>query len=651
MKILRYFLFNRWTWLLFILALIPRVFDLDQFLTSDENTNIFLAGSAVVQAFLRGDFRGTYWHFYPGVTMSWADALGMAGQWLILRASGAIDISLADFVDSDIRSLLIAVRLPYALLTSLFVPVVYHLINRWLNPGNTDRIAHWLALAAALLIAFDPFFVAHSRVVHGDAPVSVFMVVSTLALFLYLRDGGQGLLFFSAMMGSLAALTKAPGQIMAPFTILVMVGNWLIVSWRQKRPNWRFAARRLIDIAVWGSLALVVLLVLWPATWVDPPGTIMQMLDETLGKVNEGHLVFFQGQPTLDPGPWFYFFVIPFRLTPLTSVGVVLSVVFLIVALFKPSRGAGGPGSGGVGERERGGVRAQITPTPLHPCAPTLILIALLWLFILIILLSGNLSPKKQDRYLLPLFPVLDILAAVGWVGMAWLIVGQFERYFQALGTQLWPKTTRFISSRHKQSYWWMGLMVLALAVAQLAFLAPYHPYYLAYFNPLMGGLSRAVDITLVGWGEGMEQVADYLNQKPNAESLYVASTPSQTLLPYFKGHGENFYTNDVALRADYVVIYRAQQQRLAPSPEIVNHFMTQEPEQVIYIAGVPYAWIFANTPLIFDDVPDWGTLANIGMGEVMRVSWLSRRTPWRCSGCGSHLACLATHRARCRPL
>ena len=136
-----------------------------------------------------------------------------------------------------------------------------------------------------------------------------------------------------------------------------------------------------------------------------------------------------------------------------------------------------------------------------------------------------------------------------------------------------------------------------------------------------MGGLPRAVETTLVGWGEGMEQVADYLNQKSNAETLYVASTPSQTLLPYFKGSGENFYTNDVALRSDYVVIYRAQQQRLAPSPEIVREYLSREPEHVVEIHGVPYAWIYPNRPLIFSDVPADYTLTNIGFGEIMRLA------------------------------
>jgi Na+/phosphate symporter len=109
-----------------------------------------------------------------------------------------------------------------------------------------------------------------------------------------------------------------------------------------------------------------------------------------------------------------------------------------------------------------------------------------------------------------------------------------------------------------------------------------YYPYYLAYFNPLMGGPTRAAETTLMGWGEGMEQVADYLNTKPNANEMYVASTPSQTLLPYFAGTGENFYTNDIAFRADYVVLYLAQMQRLAPSPEIVRYFLAQEPEEII---------------------------------------------------------------------
>jgi len=428
-----------------------------------------------------------------------------------------------------------------------------------------------------LVVAFDPFFLAHSRVVHGDAPVSVFMTLSVLALYLYWRDDGWKMLVFSAAMGGLAALTKAPGEFMAPFVLLGALLAWGWDCRQTRRVDWSAARRRLLDMVIWGTVALAVFVVLWPSMWVAPIGTVQEMLAETFGKVDEGHLVYFLGQPTKDPGVWFYLTVIPFRLTPLTSIGVLLSLGVLLYQ--------------------------TITLKKAEPDSPLLRtsypLLLLLWLYAITLLLFGNLSPKKQDRYLLPLFPVLDVLAVLGWAGL----VSGFR--CRVLG-----------SKRTVQN-----LIMLGLVVGQAAIALPWHPYYLSYFNQLLGGLPRAVNTTLVGWGEGMEQAAAYLNQKPNAADLYVASTPAQTFLPYFKGRGENFYTNDVALRADYVIIYRAQQQRLAPSPEIVREYMRRTPEKVITIKGVPYAWIYRNTPLIFGAVPDWGVLTNIGFGDVMRLA------------------------------
>ncbi len=568
--------------LLFILALLPRLFDLDHFLTSDEHTNLYFAGSAVLQAMLNGDWRGTYWHFYPGVTMSWLDSLGLVGQWLIAQWQGTTELSLYTFVDQPILDLIVAVRLPYALLTALFVPCVYILLRQILDPTCQNPIIQWLCVCAALLIAFDPFFLAHSRVIHGDAPVSVFMGLSLLAFYLYLRQGIFRHLIFSAIMGSLAALTKAPGQLMAVLIIVLAWGDWLSGILVNKRPHtldhwrWDHLKRPIRIILAWALLALLVFIVLWPAMWVDPYGTLYQMLDETFGKVNEGHLVYFMGQLTLDPGLWFYPYVIPFRLTPLTSIGLVLSLVV----------GFGGARSN----------NAHLRSFTLW-----------LWGIVLFLLLFGMLTGKKQDRYLLPLFPMLDLLAASGWFGFIVMMQGLIANRRWTMDNDRQPFTVNRL---------WPTLCILLL-LTQASLALPSHPYYLAYFNPLMGGLSKAVETTLVGWGEGMEKVAAYLNQKPQTEGLYVAAVPSQTLLPYFQGQGENFYTNDIAFRADYVVIYQAQKQRLAPSPEIVQHYLSQDPEMVINLHGVPYAWIYANTPLITADVPAWATLTNIGFGSV----------------------------------
>jgi hypothetical protein len=385
-------------------------------------------------------------------------------------------------------------------------------------------------------------------------------------------------LIISAVCGGLAALTKAPGQFMAIFVVglSVVYAGWEVYGSRVAIS--KVAVRWLIVMSIWGLVSLVTFIALWPAMWVDPLGTIQRMLAETVGKVEEGHLVYFFGQPTLDPGPWFYPYVIPFRMTPVTLVGVILALAFLILTLI-PS--------------------IVTKPHPLYPVRDALFLF---WLFILSLFLFGIFSPKKQDRYLLPLFPLLDLLAALGWWGLLVLITSSFPQKLNPPSSILYLLSSILLI--------WHAYPVIT-----------YYPYYLAYFNPLMGGPQRAAQTTLMGWGEGMEQAAAYLNTKPNADRLYVASTPSQTLLPYFAGTGENFYTNDVAFRADYVVLYLAQMQRLAPSPEIVSYFEAQPPEKVITIQDVTYAKIYPGPKLIRPDIPPEATPANIGLGDVLRLA------------------------------
>jgi hypothetical protein len=118
-----------------------------------------------------------------------------------------------------------------------------------------------------------------------------------------------------------------------------------------------------------------------------------------------------------------------------------------------------------------------------------------------------------------------------------------------------------------------------------------------------------------------MEEAAAYLNRRSDADQLYVASVPAQTFLPYFKGTGENFYTNDVALRADYVVLYVSQMQRLAPSPEIVRHFLAMDPEHTVHVLGAPYARIYPGPKLITTEIPPDATLTNVGFGDQLRLA------------------------------
>jgi hypothetical protein len=574
--------------LIFALALASRLPGLDLYITNDEQTNVVLGAVQFIKGLLNGDLRATYWHFYPGTTLSWMESLGITVSYLWAVSQGYTG-GIIDFLNQDIRTLILAGRVPVALSMAASVGGMYLLVRRLLD----ERVA----LLAGAIIALDPFFLAHSRVAHVDAPVTACMTLSLLALLLCWQEevvspsswglveawhrirksGKLGYLVFSAVMAGLALLGRQPAGFLFLFVALLTFVGWGIQWQRSGRgrlpPPWSWG----VMLALWAVLAAAIFFILWPAMWVDPAWTLGRMWRETFGKVEAGHLTYFFGTVSLDPGPWFYPYIVAFRLTPLTSVGVVLSLLVLLVALF----------------------RAERQQAEAHTSWSTGVLI--FWGYAVLLTAFGAFSPKKQDRYLLPVFPFLDLLAAIGLLGTLELIAGRL-RLSGSSGTTL--------------GY---GLSVAAL-LAQAAFALPHYPYYLTYYNELMGGLPAAVEQVPVGWGEGLDQVARYLNTFPEAERLSVAAVPVQCLAPFFVGHSEQLYTNPPALRADYIVLYINQVQRLAPTPELIHYFRSQKPYAVIPVHGVPYAWIYQGPRFIARSRPRPEIATEMHYGEGMTL-------------------------------
>ena len=98
----------------------------------------------------------------------------------------------------------------------------------------------------------------------------------------------------------------------------------------------------------------------------------------------------------------------------------------------------------------------------------------------------------------------------------------------------------------------------------------------------------------LVGCGEGLDQAARHLNQKPGAEQMKVFSWSADGYFPYFFKGSAGTIDYDISIRdlrrADYVVFYLNQVQRKAPSVEILDYFAQFEPEYVVRIGNLDYA-------------------------------------------------------------
>ena len=133
----------------------------------------------------------------------------------------------------------------------------------------------------------------------------------------------------------------------------------------------------------WVAAAALAFCAVWPAMWVAPVGTLRSVVEGAFSQGLSPHESsnYFVGSVRPDPGAAFYPIAWLFRTTPWVMIGLATLV------------------------RRRSGVRLAGTWG--------------LGLFVVAYLVLGTVSAKKFDRYLLPVFPVLDICAGMGLASLA----------------------------------------------------------------------------------------------------------------------------------------------------------------------------------------------------------------------------------------
>ncbi|NJN68095.1 MAG: phospholipid carrier-dependent glycosyltransferase, partial [Chloroflexaceae bacterium] len=449
-----------------LVALLLHTLSLGTFVAGDEVDFWIPRSEVFLEALQSGDAAATAVTTHPGVTTMWLGAGGIVLRHA-LRAWGVLQ-------ETPFPTLLALMRLPVALTHVAGVLLGYALLRRLL-PAPT-------AALAALLWATDPFVLAFNRVLHVDGLMGTFTTLSLLAAgvsWSHTRRGawgwGWGWMVLSGIGAGLAILSKSPALLLLPAVAAATL-------WYSPRCWWWLFA--------WGAACLATVVLVWPALWADP-ARVYQLL--RVGVEVEGgspHMFgnFFLGRPDPAPGPLFYPVALALRTTPWTLAGVLL--------LPFAFRGRGAPG-GGRGVEVRS--------------------LATLAGFIILFVLAMSFFPKKFNRYLVPVFPALDILAAVG------LVWG---------GTHLVQKA----KNQAQRLIVGYGSAALLMAAALLN-AAWYHPYEVAYFNQVLGGAPKGAQTFVVGWGEGYDQVAAFLNQQTDITGV-VTLTQWRTILQPYLRHG-----------------------------------------------------------------------------------------------------------------
>jgi hypothetical protein len=544
---------NVFTWAILLVALgLPRAAALDRLVTPDEVTWLS-ASSNFYLALTQNDFAHTYQLEHPGVTTLWAGAAGFLSRFpdYGVKAQGPILITEQE-PGPVLRSLghepLELIRAGRAFIVLGVVIVLAAAF--WCAVA---LVGFWSAVIGFLLIAFDPFHIAHSRLLHQDGMASSFTLLTLLSFLCYLYRGRQWrYLLLSGSAAGLAWLTKSPMLFLIPcagLLLLIELEKRRRAAGRLDKESVQWAAQTLI---VWGAAGLVVFVLLWPVMWVDPIYTLRRVLGAMIGYAVRGHTeapLFFNGKIyTGDPGLSFYPITYLWRTTPIVLMGLLFAGISLII-----------PKTPGM------------TATRRQP-------IVALFLFAVLFTVFMSLGAKKFDRYLLPIYPPLDLVAGVGWVTAArWI-------------RQRWPQGRASVSS---------PALLLVASLGQAACALSGYPYYLSYYDPLLGGTPRAPEVMMVGWGEGLDQAARFL-KRPGDDS-------PQVMLGLWTGTFSYFYDGPIQwsdfapgettikdwLNSDYGIVYINQWQRGRLPQELIDYLSKKEPAFVVRLQGLDYAYVY----------------------------------------------------------
>lgn len=559
-----------------LLLWLPRGLELGHFVAVDERSWLTRSGNFYL-ALATGDWASTFQRYHPGVTTMWLGMLGFLWQYPDYPAEAAGQISsmstgIEDFLvthNHPPMEVLAAGRAFVVLATVLLLVLAF-----WL----AIDLFGWLpALIGMLLVGLEPMGLGLTRMLHVDGLSSALMLVSLLAYMRFraadpILAGQRRDLVLSAIMAGLAWLTKSPALFLGPM-VLLLTGIYLLhIRRTRRRLSMRAVRRTGRELVIWGLIALLVFVIFWPAMWVHPIASVQAILGAAEELAEEGHdaKIFFNGEALRgDPGAFFYPITYLWHITPITLIGLVLALVAGVNSL-----------------RRLLNDKASRKVNWYHPALMLLLYALLFTLFI-------SFSSKKFDRYLLPAYFPLAIVAAVGWCALAgWL------------------------AAMPKSALWGRWLLPLVL-VGQMAFVLPHFPYYFTFYNPLLGGSARAQKVLMLGLGEGMDEAARYLNAKPDAEHLRVAAWYRGGSFNYiFKGPDRDL---DRFFESDYAVLYIHQWQRQVPDVQTMEYFATLTPEHIVKLHGLDYAWIYdlhkAPPPSYFTD---WGGAIRLVETELL---------------------------------
>ena len=250
--------------MIFILAFFPRIiYPISRPMVWFERAFYF------TRAVLEQNWGATYQRYHPGVTITW---LAGIPEQIFAARNGGLTIGQMMGFDPLRPGLLQEAQQASIILVALVIAACIALTYPLLRRLAGQRIA----LAGALLLTLDPIYVGYSKVIHPDALLATFMIVSALFLLVYLKEERWPMLVFSGIFAGLSFLSKSPSVFLIPYAGLATTAA-AVIRWQRGKPapsltGWSEVFWRLLrTMAIWGAVAGIIFFIAWPIYFSEDP--------------------------------------------------------------------------------------------------------------------------------------------------------------------------------------------------------------------------------------------------------------------------------------------------------------------------------------------------------------------------------------------
>jgi 4-amino-4-deoxy-L-arabinose transferase-like glycosyltransferase len=539
--------------------LLSRLPSLDSFVTLDEPYWLSM-GANFYYALGQREFQNTVYEYQPAVTTMWIVTAAMLvyfpqyrglGQGYLEFEKGALDPFMLEHGKDPLTLLRIARLIQIAVILVLFL-LLYFLLQR--------LVSRSIAFFAVLFASFDPFFLGQSRLLDHEAMLSLFVVISLLAFFMYLEQGRRFFfLLLSGISAGLAQLTKS-----SAIAMLMPIGIILLIQIFQQRQSGFFIAfwDHMKVFIAWLIILAVTYFIFWPGMWVAPGKMLYQVYGNAFSYAFQGArlTVTEELQPSQFSlnsgfsGIWDLIKVFLWRTTPLTWLGILFGFSLPFIRdreLFRPFK--------------------QLFTLLLTTAAA-------------FVIIFGLAQGRNSPHYILTSYLSLNLLAGLGWFyGIEWL-----REHFPAL---------------RKESIRYASLSLLI--VVQLWSTVLYYPYYFTYRNPILYSAGWHTQFPQFPYGEGLELAAQYLAKLPDAKDstaiVYYARGSFSYFYPGITTRFKPYYVEAAhkedlinAIRtADYLVLYYAAQGTADKYQPVLKILSVAQPIHEIWLNDYKYVIIY----------------------------------------------------------